>query len=185
MFRRIATLAFVVLLGGCQTSQVNHDFDASRDFGAYRSWAWKDPALQYRPDDPRIKSDLTEQRIRQAVGEQLDQRGLRPAAPGSKADLNVQAYLIVEDRQQQVTTNYGGAWGGPWNGYWGAPMYNETRNITYKVATIQIDLLDGKDGKLVWRGSDEQMMATSPNPQDRDKAIRTTVTRVLSSYPPH
>jgi len=85
MFGRIATLALVVLLGGCQTSQVNHDFDASRDFGAYRSWAWKDPALQYRPDDPRIKSDLTEQRIRQAVGEQLDQRGLRPAAAGTRA----------------------------------------------------------------------------------------------------
>ncbi len=84
MFRRIATLAVVLLLGGCQTNQVNHDFDASRDFGAYRNWAWKDPALQYRPDDPRIKSDLTEQRIRQAVGEQLDQRGLRPAAPGTK-----------------------------------------------------------------------------------------------------
>ena len=113
MLRRIAALAVVMLLGGCQSNQVNHDFDASRDFGAYRNWAWKDPALQYRPDDPRIKSDLTEQRIRQAVGEQLDQRGLRPAAAGTKADLNVQAYLIVEDRQQQVTTNYGGAWGGP------------------------------------------------------------------------
>ena len=184
MLRRIALLAFAVLLGGCQTHQVNHDFDASRDFAAYRSWAWKDPALQYRPDDPRIKSDLTEQRIRQAVADQLDQRGLRPAAPGAKADLNVQAYLIVEDRQQQVTTNYGGAWGGPWNGYWGAPMYNETRNITYKVATLQIDLLDGKDGKLVWRGSDEQMMASTPNPEDRNKAIRSTVTKILSNYPP-
>ena len=184
MLRRIALLAFAVLLGGCQTHQVNHDFDASRDFAAYRSWAWKDPALQYRPDDPRIKSDLTEQRIRQAVADQLDQRGLRPAAPGAKADLNVQAYLIVEDRQQQVTTNYGGAWGGPWNGYWGAPMYNETRNVTYKVATLQIDLLDGKDGKLVWRGSDEQMMSNSPSPQDRSAAIRATVTTVLSNYPP-
>ena len=184
MLRRIALLAFAVLLGGCQTHQVNHDFDASRDFAAYRSWAWKDPALQYRPDDPRIKSDLTEQRIRQAVADQLDQRGLRPAAPGAKADLNVQAYLIVEDRQQQVTTNYGGAWGGPWNGYWGAPMYNETRNVTYKVATLQIDLLDGKDGKLVWRGSDEQMMASTPNPEERNKAIRSTVTKILSNYPP-
>ena len=38
MLRRIALLAFAVLLGGCQTNQVNHDFDASRDFGAYR---WK------------------------------------------------------------------------------------------------------------------------------------------------
>ena len=97
----------------------------------------------------------------------------------------MQTYLIVEDRQQQVTTNYGGsAWGGPWNGYWGAPMYNETRNVTYKVATLQIDLLDGKDGKLVWRGSDEQLLSTSPNPADRSAAVRATVSRILANYPP-
>ena len=186
MFRRLALLVVAALLSACAANQVNHDFDASRDFAAYRSWAWKEPALQYRPDDPRIKSDLTEQRIRQAVGEQLDQRGLRPAAAGTRADLNVQAYLIVEDRQQQVTTNYGGAWGGPWNGYWGAPMYNETRNITYKVATIQIDLLDGKDGKLVWRGSAKQIVREQPqSPEERTALIRATVAKLLAQYPPH
>jgi hypothetical protein len=185
MFRRFVLLAVAVLLSACAANQVNHDFDASRDFAAYRSWAWKEPALQYRPDDPRIKSDLTEQRIRQAVADQLDQRGLRPAAAGTKGDLNVQTYLIVEERQQQVTTNYGGGWGYPWYGYYGAPMYNETRNVSYKVATIQIDLLDGKDGKLVWRGSDEQILSRTPNPSDRRDAILETVTRILANYPPH
>ncbi|WP_339478550.1 MULTISPECIES: DUF4136 domain-containing protein [unclassified Pseudomonas] len=184
MFRRLALLAFTLLLGACASNQVNHDFDTGRDFAAYRSWSWKAPALQYRPDDPRIKSDLTEQRIRQAVADQLDQRGLRPAAAGGHGDVLVQAYLIVEDRQQQVTTHYGGGWGGPWNGYWGGPMYNETRNISYKVATVQIDLLDGKDGKLVWRGSDEQLLSNSPNPTDRNTAVRETVGRILSNYPP-
>ena len=184
MFRRLALLACAVLLSACQSNQINSDFDASRDFAAYRSWTWKEPALQYRPDDPRIKSDLTEQRIRQSVADQLDQRGLRPAAGSSHGDLEVQTYLIIEERQQQVTTNYGGAWGNPWNGYWGAPMYNETRNISYKVATIQIDLLDGKDGKLVWRGSDEQMLSNSPDPSSRSNAIRETVNRILSNYPP-
>ncbi|MFW0758540.1 DUF4136 domain-containing protein [Pseudomonas sp. H11T01] len=185
MFRRFALLALAALLSACASNQVNHDFDASRDFAAYRSWSWKEPALQYRPDDPRIKSDLTEQRIRQAVSEQLDQRGLRPATAGTKGDLNVQTYLIVENRQQQVTTSYGGsAWGGPWNGYWGGPMYNETRNVSYKVATIQIDMLDGKDGKLVWRGSDEQMLSSTPNPADRSAAIHATVGRILANYPP-
>ncbi|SEM89350.1 protein of unknown function [Pseudomonas sp. ok272] len=184
MFRRLALVACAVLLSACQSNQVNHDYDASRDFAAYRSWTWKEPALQYRPDDPRIKSDLTEQRIRQAVTEQLDQRGLRPAAAGTQGDVMVQTYLIIEDRQQQVTTHYGGAWGNPWNGYWGGPMYNETRNITYKVGTIQIDLLDGKDGRLVWRGSDEQILSGSPDPTDRTNAIRQTVTQILSNYPP-
>ncbi|MGZ7457281.1 DUF4136 domain-containing protein [Pseudomonas sp. Ma2-10] len=184
MFRRLALLAVAVLLSACAGSQVNHDFDASRDFAAYRSWSWKEPALQYRPDDPRIKSDLTEQRIRQSVTDQLDQRGLRLAAGGKKGDLSVQTYLIVEQRQQQVTTNYGGGWGNPWNGYWGGPMYNETRNVSYKVAIIQIDLLDGTDGKLVWRGSDEQLLGSTPNPSDRSTAIRETVGRILANYPP-
>ncbi|WLG95224.1 DUF4136 domain-containing protein [Pseudomonas sp. FP198] len=184
MFRRIAPFALASLLGACTSNQVNHDFDTTRDFAAYRSWSWKEPALQYRPDDPRIKSDLTEQRIRQAVADQLDQRGLRPAPSGTRSDVQVQAYLIVEDRQQQVTTNYGGGWGGPWNGYWGGPMYNETRNVSYKVATVQIDLLDSKDGKLVWRGSDEQLLSESPNPTERSTKVRETVGRILSNYPP-
>lgn len=184
MFRRLALLSLAILLSACET-KVNQDYDASRDFAAYRSWTWKEPALQYRPDDPRIKSDLTEQRIRQAVSDQLDQRGLRPAQASSKGDLNVQTYLIVENRQQQITTNYGGAWGGYWGNYWGGPMYYETRSIDYKVATIQVDMLDARDGKLVWRGSAEQVMNNyPPSPNERNIAIQKTVAKVLSNYPP-
>ncbi|HEY0287797.1 MAG TPA: DUF4136 domain-containing protein [Pseudomonas sp.] len=187
MFRCLAVLCFAVLLSACQTDQVNRDFDAQRDFGGYRTWAWKEPALQYQPNDPRIKSDLTEQRIRQSVGEQLDQRGLRLAAPGVKADVQVQTWLIVEDRQQLVSTNYGGGgyWGNPWGGYWGGPMGGETRSVNYKVSTLQIDLLDGKDGKLVWRGSTEQVVNDNPtNPIAREQALRKTVAKILQQYPP-
>ncbi|MFJ3073877.1 MULTISPECIES: DUF4136 domain-containing protein [Pseudomonas] len=185
MLRRLVLLSFALLLAACSSNNVQQDFDASRDFAAYRSWAWQEPGLQYRPDDPRIKSDLTEQRIRQAVDEQLDQRGLRPAQGNRPADLKVRAYLIVEQRQQQITTNYGGGWGGYWNGYWGGPMYNETRSVDYKVATIQVDLFDGHDGKLVWRGSAEQIMNNyPPSPEERNSAIQKTVAEVLSHYPP-
>ncbi len=185
MFRRIALLALFILLGACQSDSITQDFDASRDFASYRSWAWQEPALQYRPDDPRIKSDLTEQRIRQAISGQLDQRGLRPVQGSGHADLGVQAYLIVENRQQQVTTNYGGAWNGYWGGYWGGPVYNETRSVDYTVATIQIDLFDGRDGKLVWRGSAEQVMRSyPPGPAERNSAIQQTVAKILANYPP-
>jgi len=186
MLRRLVLLAFVALLSACQTGNVNQDYDASRDFAGYRSWAWKEPGLQYRPDDPRIKSDITEQRIREAVSGQLDQRGLRPAQAGSAADLRVQAYLIVENRHQQITTQYGGGWGGYYGGYWGGPAFAETRTVEYKVATIQIDMFDGRDGKLVWRGSAEQTMNHyPPTPQERAQAIQKTVANALSNYPPH
>ncbi|MBF8746040.1 DUF4136 domain-containing protein [Pseudomonas monteilii] len=185
MLRRLVLMTSASILAACSSSNVQQDYDASRDFAAYRSWAWQEPALQYRPDDPRIKSDLTEQRIRQAVADQLDQRGLRPVQGNARPDLSVQAYLIVEQRQQQITTNYGGAWGGYWNGYWGGPMYNETRSVDYKVATIQVDLFDTRDGKLVWRASAEQIMNNyPPSPEERNSAIRNTVAKVMDNYPP-
>lgn len=186
MFRRIVVLSLALLLGACQTSQVSRDFDGNRDFGGYRTWTWKEPGVQYQPDDPRIKSDLTEQRIRQSLTDQLDQRGLRMARPGTPSDLKVQTWLIVENRQQLVSTNYGGGWG-PWGGYgyWGAPMSTETRSVDYKVTTLQIDLYDGKDGKLVWRGSTEQILSDrSANPQARENLIRQTVAKILEQYPP-
>lgn len=185
--RRLPLLLIPVmlLLGACQSQQINRDFDASRDFAGYRSWSWQEPAVQYKPDDPRVRSDLTEQRLRSAVSGQLDQRGLRPAAAGASGDLHVQVWLIVDQRQQQVSTGFGGGFGGYWGNYWGGPAYNETRTVDYKVATVQIDLFDGKDGKLVWRGSDERIMRNDEgNPAQRETVIRETVGRVLSQYPP-
>ncbi|MGQ7956210.1 DUF4136 domain-containing protein [Pseudomonas sp. SP16.1] len=185
MFPRLLIVPLLLLLAACQNIQVERDYDPNRDFAAYRSWSWQEPALIYSPDDPRLKSDLTEQRIREATAEQLDQRGLRPAAAGSPADLKVQAVLMVENRQNQVSTYHGGFWGGPWGGYWGGPAYTETRTLDYQIGTLQIDLFDGRDGKLVWRGSAQQVLRNNPgNPAERAAAIRETVARVMAQYPP-
>ena len=180
-------LPLLLILSACQTPQLERDFDPSRDFAAYHSWSWQEPGVQYKPDDPRINSDLTSQRIRSAVSEQLEQRGLRSAAANTAGDLKVQVWMIVDNRQQQVSTHFGGGWGDPWGGgFWGGPSYVATRTLDYQVGTLQIDLLDGKDGKLVWRGSAEQVLRSrQPSPSEREASIRSTVAEVLSQYPPH
>ncbi|MBK3868353.1 DUF4136 domain-containing protein [Pseudomonas stutzeri] len=184
MLRRLLPIALILALAACQNLQLQRDFDPARDFSAYRNWSWKEPALQYRPDDPRIQSDLTEQRIRDAIAAQLDQRGLRPAAEGAATDLRVQAWYIVDQRTQQYTTT-SGAWGNPWYGYWGGPMFTDTRTVDYQVGTLQIDLYDAADGKLVWRGSAEQVLRSpQASPAERAEAAREMVSRVLSQYPP-
>ena len=184
MLRCLLLIPLLFALAACQGPQVQRDFDPTRDFSAYRAWGWQEPALQYRPDDPRIKSGLTEQRIRAAIAEQLDQQGLRPATAGKAADLKVQAWYIVDQRTQQYTTT-SGAWGNPWYGYWGGPMFTDTRTIDYQVGTLQIDLYDAADGKLVWRGSAEQTLSNRQGPpEQRAGSMRELVTRVLSQYPP-
>ncbi len=185
MIHRLLLIPALLLLAACQSVQLDRDFDPNRDFAGYRSWDWKEPAVQYRPDDPRIQSDLTEQRIREAIGDQLDQRGLRPVAAGASADLLVQAWYLVDEREEQVMTSSYGGWGGPWHGFWGGPGITQMRTIRYQVGTLQIDLYDRRDGKLVWRGTGSQMLqAGQPGPGERAAAIRETVTRVLSQYPP-
>lgn len=187
MKRHMLLLASILLLSACESIQVDRDYDTNRDFASYQSWSWQTPALTYSPDDPRIKSDLTEQRIRDAVTDQLEQRGLRAAPANTQGDLSVQVAMIVDDRQNLLTTNYGGGWNNAWGGgYWGGPMYTETQTVDYKVGTLQVDLYDGKDKKLVWRGSAQQIMPRNAlSPAERETAIRETVTKVLSQYPPH
>lgn len=183
MRRLLTALCFTTLLAGCQAPMATKDYDPSRDFAAYRSWSWQTPALQYRPDDPRLRSDLTEQRVREALASGLDQRGLRPATPNAAGDVKVQAYLIVDNRQQQITTQPAGPWG-YWGGPWGAPGWAETRTLDYQVTTLQVDLLDGRDGKLVWRGSTEQMLNPNATPAQRNETIRRGIDHILANYPP-
>ena len=190
--KRCLLLLSVLLLAACaERMPINLDYDASRDFAAYRSWSWADPAIEYRPNDPRVRSDLTEQRLREAVSAGLDQRGLRPTAAGTRPDRKIKLYVILDQRQQSVSYSepyWGGGWGSPWGPAWGpspwGPSYVRTQTITYPVMTVQLDMLDGRDGKLVWRGSDEQMLSNHPNPADRSNAIRETVARILANYPP-
>jgi hypothetical protein len=52
MIRRILLLGLLLSLAACETTQLDRDFDSSRDFAAYRSWSWSQPAFEYRPDDP-------------------------------------------------------------------------------------------------------------------------------------
>ncbi len=186
MFRRLLVISLLLGLAACQTPQPVVDFDPTRDFAAYRSWSWQTPALHYRPDDPRLRSDLTEQRLREAIAEALDQRGLRPAPAGAPGDLSVQVWLIVDQRQQQVVTQYASPWAHPWNrGGWAMPGYYEARTVDYQVATLQIDLHDGRDGKLVWRGSRSWVLSSADRgPSERSELYRTRAREALSGYPP-
>lgn len=191
--KRCLLLLSVLLLAACaERIPVNLDYDASRDFAAYRSWSWADPAIEYRPNDPRLRSDLTEQRLRESVSAGLDQRGLRPAAAGTRPDLKIKLYVIVDQRQQSISYSepyWGGGWGSPWGPGWGpspwGPSFVRTQTVTYPVMTVQLDMLDGRDGKLVWRASEERLMDDQDaTPAQRSAAFGRLVNQLLSQYPP-
>ncbi|WP_373187734.1 DUF4136 domain-containing protein [Halopseudomonas sp.] len=184
--RNALLVGCALLLAACQTTQVERDYDTSRDFTHYRTWAWAEPAITYTPqDDPRVGSDLTSQRIREAVRGELEARGLRQAGDTGSADLLFQVDVISEKEQDQVTTTWGGSFGYWGWGWGGGPAYAQSRSVEYQMLTLQIDMRDVEDGQLVWRGSDErQLWDASRAPAEREQQIRDMVSRILSAYPP-
>ncbi|WP_339843284.1 DUF4136 domain-containing protein [uncultured Halopseudomonas sp.] len=184
MLRQTLLAGCSLLLVACQSAPVERDYDTSRDFTQYRTWSWMEPAVTFTPqNDPRVSSDLTSQRIRQAVSETLEARGLRSA---EEADLEVQVAVISEVEEDQVTTTFGGSigyWGWGWGG---GPAYTQSRSVDYQVLTLQVDLRDAKDGQLVWRGSDQQeLWDTAQPPAEREQQIRDMVNQILTAYPPY
>jgi len=197
MPHRIALLAVLLGLAACQgpnpysassrplpPAQAASRLDLSaypatpRDYGRYRSWAWRDDRL------PAGMAWASPELLRESLSAGLDQRGLRPAQAGTRADLRLAAELHLERRLRQVREDYGSYYGtGPFGHHYGlygsAPLL---RSYEEEVLVLRIELFDAANGQAVWSGSAE---ALNPGSQaERTAALRTAVRRALADYPP-
>ncbi len=186
MFRLVNILLLTLLLGACQSMpSVSQDYNRNQSFVDYKYYEWNHPKLQYQPNDVRIKSDLTEQRIVEAVNNELKAKGIVLSDKSDLSRFTIKAYLIVEHRTEQF--NDWSVWGGYWGSYWGGgPGYNHSSTIYYSMATLQLDFIDTTTGKLIWRGSGIQTFdfEKSQTPEQREALIKKVVAEILKQYPP-
>lgn len=198
--RRLCLILLSLGLGACSSpnpyvaasapmppapAQAANTFDASaypapvRDYGAYRSWAWRNGQL------PPGTAWADSAQIAEAVGGALDQRGLRPQRANQPADLLVSADVRLEKRLKQVQDDYGYGYGG-YNRYGnGYGMYNSApivRTYEVTVAVVRVNLFDARNGQPVWSTSAET--ASQGSLSERAEALRKAVQKALSAYPP-
>ncbi|MFJ9992092.1 DUF4136 domain-containing protein [Pseudomonas putida] len=168
-------------------------FDASaypatpRDYGRYRSWSWRNGQL------PSGSANADPAQLADAISGVLDQHGLRPAR-GASGDLLVSANLRLERRLRQVRdydydpyygpAPYGGiGYGGYRNGYGAYGSVPIVRTYEVEVMVVHIDLFDARNGQPVWSASAESG-SEKGSPRDRENALRESVRKALSGYPP-
>lgn len=179
MLMRTLLLASILALSACQNQAlVELDYQPEQNYQAFQSWQWAEPDIEFRPAAEQLHSDLDADRIRDAVSQQLLQQGLTQA---KDAPLLVRAWLISEQKQQQTQVMHNDYWGG----FWGPSMHVERFDTSYNLQTLQIDLLDSLNQKLVWRGSDSWVLpASRTNPAERDATLRKHTQRILQNFPP-
>jgi hypothetical protein len=188
MFRKmlcVLAALIVLLLHGCTSGvQVRVDYDPKDNFGQYRTYAWAPPTAEERQEKER--NSLLHERIHAAVDAHFAARGYQKVDV-SQADFQITYTVTVERRTQlnesRVSLGYGryGARGGVGIST-GFPI--GTTIEEYKVGTLIIDVIDGKQKRLVWRGSGDRTIGESYTPEERTKIVNTVVNEILGRFPP-
>ena len=177
------TLATALLSAGCATTRgpaTRIDYDKSADFSVYRTYGFP----KETGTDRGGYSTLVTSYLKSSVSAQMDARGYKYSE--ERPDLLVNFFTNTRERTE-VRPNPRASLGYGYYGYrrglynaW--PMYDDNRTVTYKVGTLNIDIVDAEKKQLVWEGiaegrvSDEEMA----NPK---VTINAVVTELMRQYP--
>ncbi len=134
-----ALLAAALGTGCASRPEVRHLQDPATDLAQYRSFAFFEPAR------PGAFSDPAGMRLRQAVREQMEQRGYRFDETAPELRVNVVVTLVEHPEIRSAPGTRG-----PW-------MYRggDIETISVRDGTLVIDLVDMERRALVWRGMAE------------------------------
>ena len=127
-------------------------------------------------------TDLVDQRFRRAVESELVSRGMEKTTSG-QPDVFVGYQITLDDRVDYQTVNsyYGTGWG--YRGVYGGVGTSRTTSTQYTVGTLVIDVYDGRQRELVWRGSGEGKVNQARDPEEDQERINQVVTLILQDFP--
>ncbi|WP_158825162.1 DUF4136 domain-containing protein [Mucilaginibacter lacusdianchii] len=137
----------------------------NNNLSRYHTFAWL-PSVKNKSTSA-YNSDITDQRIKEAATENLEQRGLMLKA--NKPDLLVRYNIMLSDKERvydQPVYDYVGGGAYPAVGYYRGrrffyyryanpyPVYvgQDVERVPYKEGTLMIDLIDRNTHKVIWRG---------------------------------
>jgi Domain of unknown function (DUF4136) len=169
----LALLALVLASPGCSSMRIRTDYDPQADFAALHTYAWAPPTPGKR--DLRV-SDLTVERIHQAVDDVLRQKGYELASTG-EPDFRIGYDVVIESKTDVRTmpSFYGPGWWG-----YGSDVYVDQ----YRSGTLILQIRNGHTGREIWRGSAEARVDEGASPEERTKRVHEAVTKILEHFPP-
>lgn len=174
-----ALAASVLLIQGCASISVSHEFDPDADYASYRTFDWM--PTESRRVDLRARDPMVEQRIRDAIQRELEAKGLRKV-DSPDPDIRI-GYLLVLDEGVDSQTVYEGA-APDWRYRSYGPGTTTTRSQMLTVGTLVIDVFDSARQESVWRGMAEGQVREEQDPEKRRARVNDAVKKILAGYPP-
>ena len=163
-----------VYVSSCARVLVTHDYDKGFDFAAYKTYGW-------HPVERSIEmNDLLISRVKDAVNRELQLKGftLEPEKP----DFFIAIHTVT--RQKLSITDWGYSTGSYWHRGYGFGVGGGISSRTYEEGTLMIDMVDGAENKLVWRGTATDIVDPVMSPEERTAEINNAVSLILREFPP-
>jgi hypothetical protein len=164
----------LVLLAGCSTTAVQHDYDHESDFTSLKTYNW-------RPVERKSNiSDLAVKTAKDAVNRQLAAKGFSQTS--TNPDFSIAMYLGTQIKRD--TMDYGYFYKDHRRHYrarWGrAPLdaYN------YEEGTMIIDFVNAKTNELIWRGSLKEVIDPVVTPERLHRKLNDAAEKILEDFPP-
>ncbi len=180
-----ATLLIAAFITGCASgSKIRSDFDRNADFSQYQTYNFYADA---GPESTNYQS-LFSQHMVTAITKEMDARGYEKS---HNPDLLVNFNAVLRDKTKVTTrpapVSYRGYYGyrrgyyDPWFGY-SHSWATETHVSEYTEGTVNIDLVDAKNKKMVWEAVAVGRVREETL-RNLEQAVMEAVPRYFETYP--
>jgi len=186
MTPRVALVPLLLCLGCASNIEVRGGgHDPHYDFTKVRTYAW---TPRETLGDPRIDEALLEERVHEAVDQELAGKGFRLAEP-AQADVLV-GYRAVLGRSRRQgpgagTTEYAGIWTDDYTPRDATGGSSTVDRMVYE-GTLVLRIQDRASGHLVWEATAETDInpRRSSESERREEKIRRAIRAMLGTFPP-
>ena len=144
---RVWVAAVVLGIAGCETGPtIRSHVDPSAQFSRYKTFDFLKPVESGKPGYQSFGA----QYLVEAITRELEARGFQRH---ENPDLLVNYHVQKQDKVQVTDTGHSGYYGyrGGYYG-WGAGINTSTYVDTYTEGTLNIDVVEATDHKLLWEG---------------------------------
>jgi len=181
-FAGIASIVMgLMLVAGCATNRApptRIDYDRKADFSVYRTYGFP----KETGTDRGGYSTLVTSYFKSSVSTAMEARGYKYSE--DHPDLLVNFYMNTRERTEvrpNMSLGYG-YYGYRYGLYNAWPLYDEDRTVTYKVGTINVDIVDAEKKQLIWEGVSEGRVSDEAmaNPK---VTVNAVVTELMRQYP--
>jgi hypothetical protein len=174
-------VASVLLLAACATGpRVTSDMDPSANFGQYRTFAFYSPLAI----EGQGYATLTSGRTKDAARRQLESRGYVYDEKSPDLWVNLNAYM--QEKTDVVTipeVDYDYYYSYRARRYVSVPYWRDRTDVyKYTEGTLNVDLVDAKQNRLVWTGVAVGRVGRT-KPEERGARIDAAVADIFLRYP--